>query len=394
MTQDPFGNRLLVIDDEPALTTIIRRIAEASGFEVVVTQDPAIFLNTVRNWAPTVIMLDLQMPAMDGVQLLRNLAADKCTARIIVSSGADVRILQAAMTLGQERGLNMGEVLQKPIRAEALRERLRSYMGNSKLQLTADLSKAISSGQLFLQYQPKLSCRSRQVEGVEALVRWKHPTQGMIPPDQFIGLAEEAGIINRLTDWVVAEAASQAALWHDANFPLQVAVNVSAKDIQDIDLPDRFEQYCRQAGVHPQFMTLEVTETSAMQHGLHAMDVLTRIRIKGFKLSIDDFGTGYSSLVQLQRMPFSEIKIDKSFVMQMAGNKDCGVIVEIVLDLAKKLGLESVAEGVEDEIALNRLTELGCTLAQGYHISRPVAAEAIASFDAPKKVTNERAAAG
>jgi len=394
MTQDPFGNRLLVIDDEPALTTIIRRIAEASGYEVVVTQDAAMFLNTVRSWGPTVIMLDLQMPGMDGVQLLRNLAADKCTARIIVSSGADVRILQAAMMLGKERGLNMEEVLQKPIRADALRERLRSYMGSSKLQITADLSKAISTGQLFLEYQPKLSCRSRHVEGVEALVRWKHPTQGLIRPDQFIALAEEAGLINRLTDWVVAEAASQAALWHEASCPLQVAVNVSAKDIQDIDLPDRFEQYCLQAGINPQFMTLELTETSAMQHGLHAMDVLTRIRIKGFKLSIDDFGTGYSSLVQLQRMPFSEIKIDQSFVMQMAVNKDCGVIVEIVLDLARKLGLESVAEGVEDEAALNRLTDLGCTLAQGYHISRPVSAERIAEFSTRKQVVNDRAATG
>ena len=390
---DLFGDRLLVIDDEPALGTIIRRVAEGCGFEVVVTQDPVFFMNTARLWRPSVIMLDLKMPGTDGVQLLRTLASDKCGARVVVSSGADVKVLESAMALGRERGLNMGEVLQKPLRIEALRERLSGFKRLSKFQLADELVRAISNDELFLHYQPKLDCRTRLITGVEALVRWRHPMQGIIPPDQFIRLAEEYGLINRLTDWVMATAAEQAVRWRAAGHPLDVAVNISARDIEDLDLPDRMEQHCLTAGIDPERITLELTETGAMREAVQMMDVLTRLRIKGFKLSIDDFGTGYSSLVQLQKMPFSEIKIDQSFVTPMMSNDGCRVIVEIIIDLARKLGLASVAEGVEDEGALKALIDMGCATAQGYHLSRPIPAEDVAGVRAEFNVAKACCAA-
>ncbi|HEX3864606.1 MAG TPA: EAL domain-containing response regulator [Stellaceae bacterium] len=389
MADDLFGDRLLMIDDEPALGNIVKRVAQSSGFEVVFTQDPSLFINTARLWRPTVILLDLKMPRTDGIQLLRTLASDKCSARVIVTSGADAKVLESAMALGRERGLLMDEAMQKPIRVEALRDRLFGFKRVSKLQLSADLTKAIATNQLFLEYQPKLNGSTRLITSAEALVRWQHPTQGVIPPDQFIALAEEIGIINRLTDWVMAAAAAQAARWRAADHPIEVAVNISARDIEDIDLPDRMEEHCLAAGIDPEFMTLELTETGAMREAVQMMDVLTRLRIKGFKLSIDDFGTGYSSLVQLQKMPFSEIKIDKSFVMEMMTNDSCRVIVEIILDLARKLGLSSVAEGVESEAALNALIEMGCNTAQGYHLSRPIAASGVtdvrSEFEAARK---------
>jgi EAL domain-containing protein (putative c-di-GMP-specific phosphodiesterase class I) len=378
MTQEIFGDRLLVVDDEPAFGAIVKRVAQGCGFEVVVTETAGAFINASRLWHPTVILLDLKIPGSDGIELLRSLAADKCQAHIVLSSGADAKVLEAAFQLGRERGLKMGEALQKPVGVGCLRERLAGFKRLPKLQLSSDLARAISSDQLFLEYQPKFDCRLSRITGVEALVRWRHPLHGIIPPDQFIRLAEENGLIGRLTDWVVSTAAAQAARWRtEHRLALNVAVNISARDVEGLDFPDRLEQRCLEAGLDPECMTIELTETSAMREAMQMMDVLTRLRLKGFKLSIDDFGTGYSSLVQLQKMPFSELKIDQSFVMQMTTNRGCRVIVEIVVDLARKLGLSSVAEGVEDQAALDSLIGMGCDMAQGYFVSRPVEADRI-----------------
>jgi EAL domain-containing protein (putative c-di-GMP-specific phosphodiesterase class I) len=382
MSDDLFGDRLLVIDDEPALGQIVKKVAEASGFEVVVTDDPTAFIDAARRWHPSVIIMDLKMPGTDGIQLLRTLAANNCSAHVVLSSGSGEKVLESSMQLGRERGLDMSESLPKPIRVEALKERLAGFRRLSKPLLSADLATALTEGQLFLEYQPKLDCRLGRITGAEALVRWRHPTQGIIRPDQFIALAEETGLIHGVTDWVVATAAAQTASWRADNLGLEVAVavNFSASDMEDLDLPDRLERHCRNAAIDPEFLTLELTETGAMRHALHMMDVLTRLRLKGFKLSIDDFGTGYSSLVQLQKAPFSEIKVDLSFVTQMMSNAGCRVIVEIIIDLAHKLGLTSVAEGVEEEAALKTLIEMGCDMAQGYYISRPIAPALMPEF--------------
>jgi EAL domain-containing protein (putative c-di-GMP-specific phosphodiesterase class I) len=213
-------------------------------------------------------------------------------------------------------------------------------------------------------------------------VRWRHPTRGIIQPNEFIALAEQTGLIHGVTDWVIATAAAQAARWRVGNLGLEVAVavNFSARDLEDLDLPDRLEQHCRNAAIDPALLTLELTETGAMRQAMQMMDVLTRLRLKGFKLSIDDFGTGYSSLVQLQKAPFTEIKIDLSFVTQMMSNAGCRIIVEIIIDLSRKLGLKSVAEGVEDDATLKTLIDLGSDTAQGYYISRPIAADLMPQF--------------
>jgi EAL domain-containing protein (putative c-di-GMP-specific phosphodiesterase class I)/ActR/RegA family two-component response regulator len=380
MADNLFGNRLLVVDDEPSIGRLVKRVAESVGFEVVATEDPVVFARTARQWHPSVIMLDLSIPGTDGIQLLRGLAADKCAAHIVLISGADGKVLEAAQQLGRERGLNMGKLLQKPTRIETLRELLREFKPVPKSLLAADLAAAIAAGQLFLEYQPKLDCRLGRITAVEALVRWRHPSHGVVRPDQFVAVAEESDLIHRLTDWVVATAAKQAAAWQVENLDLQVAVNISAKDIEDIELPERLHQHCLNAGVDPALMMLELTETGAMREAVQMMDVLTRLRLKGFRLSIDDFGVGYSSLVQLQKMPFSEVKVDSSFVMKMMSNDGCKVIVEIIIDLARKLGLKSVAEGVEEEAALKSLFDMGCDMAQGYYLSRPIAADRIAEF--------------
>jgi EAL domain-containing protein (putative c-di-GMP-specific phosphodiesterase class I) len=380
MGEELTPSRLLVIDDDEAFSRFVKKVAESLGFDVAVTIDPEEFKSAVRNWAPTLVMLDLSMPGSDGVELLRDLAISQCPAHIVIASGLDDRTLEAATRLGAERGLKMGGTLAKPARLQALRDLLTRFAAVDSETLSGELRTAIDQDQLFLQYQPKLDCRCGRMTAVEALVRWRHPTRGIVPPDQFIGLAEAAGLIDPLTDWVVAQACRQTAAWQAEGVALDVAINISAKNAQDIGLPDRLVRLCLAAGASPHNLILELTETSAMRDAVQMMDVLTRLRVKGFRLSIDDFGTGYSSLVQLQRMPFTELKVDRSFVMQMMRSKDCRVIVEIVIDLARKLGLQSIAEGVENQAILDELMTLGCDGAQGYHLSRPVDASRIAQI--------------
>jgi EAL domain-containing protein (putative c-di-GMP-specific phosphodiesterase class I) len=380
MGDDIFSNRLLVVDDDQGIGRLIKRVAEGSGFDVVVREDPRALGKTARSWHPAIIIMDLQMPGVDGIELLRDLAADRSSAQVILTSGVDGKVLESALQLGRERGLSMAGMLEKPIRLETLRELLGTVKPIAQSLLATDLAEAIAADQLFLEYQPKLDCRLGRISGVEALVRWRHPSLGIVRPDQFIALAEETDLIHRLTDWVVASAARQAAAWRHENLALGIAVNISAKDLENLDLPERLHRHCEQVAVDPALMTLELTESNAMREPVQMRDVLTRLRLKGFELSIDDFGTGYSSLVQLQRMPFSEIKIDRSFVAQMMDNTGCRVIVEIIIDLARKLGLTSVAEGVEGEAALESLTAMGCDIAQGYYLSRPLAADGLSEF--------------
>src|SRR6266853_2159803 len=277
MADDLFGDRLLVIDDEPGFAQVIKKVAQDCGFEVAVTADPSVFMNAVRLWHPTVIMLDLKMPNTDGIQLLRALAADNCAAHVVVTSGEHGKILDSAMQLGRGRGLNMRDVLAKPVRAQELRERLCGLKRIPKLRLSADLAHAIAADELFLEYQPKLDCRLARITGVEALVRWRHPVHGIIRPDQFIALAETTDVIHQLTDWVVAAAAKQAAVWRADDLIFEVAVNISAKDLEDLELPERLYQRCRDARTDPASVILELTETSAMREAVQMMDVLTRL---------------------------------------------------------------------------------------------------------------------
>jgi EAL domain-containing protein (putative c-di-GMP-specific phosphodiesterase class I) len=320
------------------------------------------------------------MPGCDGIELMRHLALGQCTAHVVVASALDDRTVEATLRLGAERGLKMGGALAKPARSQAVRNLLKRFVSGDPDLMISELANAIKNDQLFLQYQSKLNCRTGRITAVEALVRWRHPTRGLAPPDQFIGLAESEGLIDPLTDWVLFHAARQTARWQAEGVPLDVAINISARNADDLNLPDRLVDLCHAAGASPGNIILELTETGAMRDPVQMMDVLTRLRVKGFRLSIDDFGTGYSSLVQLQRMPFTELKIDRSFVMQMNRSRDCRVIVEIVIDLARKLGLQSIAEGVEDQGILDELMKLGCDGAQGYHLSRPIDAERVADL--------------
>lgn len=242
-----------------------------------------------------------------------------------------------------------------------------------RLRLLSDLRRALEEEQLYLLYQPKLDLRRRTIDGAEALVRWQHPRLGSVPPDQFIGMAEHTGLIRPLTYWVIHEALRQCDAWRKDGVDFAVAVNISSRNLEP-DLPGRISEMLRAYDLAAESLELEITEGTLMKEPARAGEILARLRELGIRTSIDDFGTGYSSLSYLSNLPVRAIKIDRSFVMNMTTDENSAVIVRSTIELGHKLGLEVVAEGVETEEALEELAALGCDLAQGYYISRPLTA--------------------
>jgi len=241
-----------------------------------------------------------------------------------------------------------------------------------RLTLMVDLRRAIDNQQLFLCYQPKIDFGTGRVTGAEALARWQHPELGLIPPDQFIPLAERTGFIKSLTMWGLNEALSQYSSWRQQGLEIPVAVNLSLRALQDVKFPERMVELLKGHDLVPGSLEIEITENVVMADPAHSLEVLTRLSQMGVALSIDDFGTGYSSLGYLKKLPVDTIKIDKSFVMHMTTNENDALIVRSTIGLAHDLGLKVVAEGVENLDVWDRLAALGCDAAQGYYMSRPL----------------------
>lgn len=244
----------------------------------------------------------------------------------------------------------------------------------ARLTLMGDLRHATDRGEISLYYQPKIDVRSQNVIGVEALVRWRHPQHGMVPPDSFIAQAEQTGIIKPLTYWILNEAIRQCAEWDAAGFSLSVSVNLSARVVQDVQLPGQVGELLERHKVRADQLELEITETAIMNDASRALQVLGELDAKGVRLSIDDFGTGYTSLAQLKRLPVDEVKIDRSFVLNMLRDANDAMIVRSIVDLAHNMNRIVVAEGVESKKILDALADLQCDVAQGYFYSRPLPA--------------------
>jgi len=239
------------------------------------------------------------------------------------------------------------------------------------IKIVGDFPLALERNELRLAFQPKVECRTRELYGVEALVRWQHPELGMLMPDAFVGAIEQAGGIAHLTRWVLRESVARAAAWRDQGLKVAIAVNISVDDLVDEYLPYYLLDLVKRDGLAPSLVTLEVTESAMMHNVYKSLSVVSCIHELGFRIAVDDFGTGQSALTQLKRLPVDELKIDKSFVLGIKDRKD-QAIVSATIDLAHQLGLSVVAEGVENADALDRLAALGCEYAQGYHIGKPM----------------------
>jgi len=371
-------NRLLVMDDDPDVGAFFGQVGEDLGFEVRVIAEPEKFAPNVLEFSPSVILPDLQMPGRDGIELLRELASLDRHPKVLIASGLDSRVLTTAQELGMSMGVDVAGAFCKPIALDELEVLLVRLKSQTKVITVNHLRQGIERGELVVHYLPKATLKSPGrwiVEGAEALVRWNHPEYGLLYPKDFIGLAEESGLIIEVTDFVFRASMEQARVWFSKGLYMELGVNLSAQFLGDLGFPDRLLTLVRENNLDPSMLTLELTETAAMNDPAVALDILARLRVKNINVCLDDFGTGASSLTHLYRMPFSEVKLDIQFTNDMRLREDARALVEGLIYLAHKLKMRACAEGVEDEGTLEMLEAMNCDKVQGHLIGAAVRAK-------------------
>jgi EAL domain-containing protein (putative c-di-GMP-specific phosphodiesterase class I)/DNA-binding NarL/FixJ family response regulator len=378
---------IVLLDDDPFMLKLLSKMLSQLGYTRVVACDcgqKALQQVSGTHDVVDLIFLDINMPGMDGIEFIRRLVECRYGGSVILVSGENSRILESVEKLiGAHQLIAIG-CLQKPVKPHelaGLMSKLRPNHGHRSLTRVSQHSysaeqfrAAISRGELVNYYQPKVALATGEVVGMESLVRWQHPVDGLIFPDQFLGLAEEQGLLTEVTRTVLFEAMKQAKAWWLAGHHLPVAVNVSMDDLIALDFPDFAVGLAASVGVDPQLFTLELTEGQVMPQLSTVLDVLTRLSLKRFRLSIDDFGTGHSSLAQLRDLPFNELKVDRGFVHGASIDGTRGAICSASLQMAHQLEMQVVGEGIEDRDDWNFLSQLGCDVGQGYFIARPMPA--------------------
>jgi EAL domain-containing protein (putative c-di-GMP-specific phosphodiesterase class I)/DNA-binding NarL/FixJ family response regulator len=385
--------QILLVDDEPFIRQLTGLLLKQLGCKnILESGNGAEALAELDRAGAQVdlILSDLAMPDMDGVEFVRHLAARKGCPPLAFLSGAESSLLRAAEALGRAYFLEVLGALAKPVAKDALIAVLdlmaedRTPRGQRhRITITeADLERGIEARELVFHYQPKVAVASGRLEGVEALVRWHHPTHGLLFPDSFIAMAERGPLIGPLTEALVALGLGQVQRWHGEGFTPHVGINLSPSMLSDVTLPDRFAALAAKLGVNPEGIVFEITETGVAREELIYLEIVTRLRMKGFRLSVDDFGTGQSSLQRLEALPFGELKVDRQFVHGAHKNPAKQAILAASIGLARTLGQRSVAEGVEHREDWDLLQRLGCDVAQGYLIAKPMPAETLPAWAA------------
>ncbi len=328
-------------------------------------------------------LIDLNMPVMDGIEVLRNLAQREFSGAILLFSGEDARILRTAQNLASAHKLNVLGALHKPICVESIQSILNQNRSVSSdqnkhhesLQYYDELSIALEQKEIVPYFQPQVKISDRSITSVEVLARWEHPQSGLIPPSIFIPVAEEHGIIDLLTQTILDQALASFSQWLKDGYRFTMSVNLSADSLDVMDLPEKIAQMVADYHVPCECLVLELTEGRIVHSQTKSLDVLTRLRLKGFGLSIDDFGTHYSTMSQLNNIPFTELKVDRAFVHNSASDATANAILNASVQLAKNLNMTTVAEGVETEQDWDQVAKSGCDLVQGYLIAKPMPAD-------------------
>ncbi len=371
---------ILVIDDDSDIGEFVSAAAHSMGMQCTAITDAA---ELPRLLTPdvTLILLDLMMPQMDGIEVLRMLGKLDCQASVVLMSGISKRVIETAEKLAGALELTIAGHLQKPFRLADLEGLLRGHVPRAsapgarrppQVEFSAgELGEAARNNQFVLFYQPQIGIRSGEVDGLEALARWQHPERGLLFPDSFIGRLEALGAIDdfgwRMADRGLQEVRQFAMNGHPAP---RIALNVSVQSLRDLTFPDTIVGMAQKHRVPAARIMVEITESGLMNEPSCALDVLARLRMKNVQLSIDDFGTGYAMMQHLVDIPATELKIDKVFVQNMHSNSSDRVMVEKTIEIGHELGMTVTAEGVETEEQLEFLRQKGCDHAQGFLFSR------------------------
>ncbi|GEM_PF-429310 len=374
--------KIAILHDDSGVADTAAACAARMKMDALRLDSPAALDEALAKGDVKAVVVDVVGRAGGGFELIEKLCTAAPEAAVLIVTGLDAKTAQSTERLARSKQFNVRVVRNDKFDEDTLKACL-AEAPKDRTDITAtNLQDSIEQNFLRVEYQPKVPFDppSEPRYSVEALVRLRHPELGDVYPDQFISVAENSGLIQQLTDSVTRQVFADLAAWRAAGLHLVAAINVSPLLLNDNVWSTQFLERCEEFGVSPEDVTLEITESSMGAENSAALDVLTRLRLKGFTLSIDDFGTGFSSLANLYKLPFGELKLDKSFVMDLADSEEARALIETTASMARRIGLKVVAEGVETEQAFEQLRSFGCDYAQGYFISRPMTADRIPAF--------------
>lgn len=378
----------LILDDDDRIRRLLTLLVQDLGLPARGVDNFEGFKEAL-NPSTGLVVLDLSMPDVDGVEVIRHLALIGFKGRLVVVSGAEQRVLDSVELLAQRSGLSIAGTLRKPF-SPLLFQRLLQPFIEPRISPTSrprslpqeEVDYLLESRRLLAYYQPKLDLESGRICGAEALVRCDHPALGLIGPALILKQVAETQLSDRINLQIIDRVFDDMARWKAAGRVLPVAINLNARLLSDLSIPDRVVASAQKHGVKLDNISFEITETTFSEEMLHALDVLTRLRLKGIRLSIDDFGTGYSTEERLNELPFTELKIDRSLIIALDQESGARDKVGRCVDLARRLGLKTVAEGVETREQLNAVRMLGVDVVQGYMIARPMSAAELPAWTA------------
>ncbi|MBW8073285.1 MAG: EAL domain-containing protein [Ferrovum sp.] len=386
-------NFLVVEDDDFQRRMVVAMLRSLGAIEVREAgngRQALEILHVVNPRSVDIVLCDMDMPEMDGMEFLRHLGQENNTAAVIILSMLERVLLVSVEKMSEAYGVKLLGAVEKPItlaqlealilRYERGENRVRQSQGALRVFTFEEIRQGMKAKQFEPYFQPKVDMKTGRLIGAEALARWIHPKCGVTAPYAFIPLLEKAQEMDELTFMMLEKSVAACRSLRDKGHSLVISINLSLTSLTDITLADRITRGVLDAGVDPRSIVLEITESAAMTDVAPALENLARLRMHGFGLSIDDFGTGYSSMQQLMRIAFSELKIDQSFVKDIAHNEAMRIMVESSIGLARKLKVKSVAEGVETQQDWEVLKSLNCDIAQGYLIAKPMSLDAFMDY--------------
>ncbi|MBR7799635.1 PAS domain S-box protein [Undibacterium fentianense] len=376
---------VLLLEDNPVDLELAATTLQQLGVaKITQCSEGAHALSMLRNHEPDILVCDLNLPGMDGISFLRLAAENSYKGGVILLSGADRSVMKAAESLVKAYGLHLLTSLNKPVSSKDMLGALalqntQATQRDDKTKVAvlsfAELQTGLSENRLEVFFQPKVNIKNGRVVGAECLARWRHPTRGLLGPNAFVSVMETHGMIDALSKIILEKSAMQLRKWYNQGHQLRLAVNVSMDNLSQIDLPEQFETILQAVGIRPSQFILELTETRLMENLTMSLEILTRLRLKGFGLSIDDFGTGFSTMENLKQLPFTELKIDRAFVNSAIHDEASKAILNSSIQLGKIFHLNLVAEGVETRQDWDLIADSGCDEIQGYFIAQPMPAE-------------------